>query len=151
MTRRLSGADVTLTAVVLVHFAISAVHGFAHTRANVLLAPAALAFVFTVILAGPLVGLVLRHTILPRTGAWIIAATLTASLVFGLVNHFVMDGADHVMRVVGSSQTLFGVTAALLAISEALGAGLAVHAAEGVRGAGGARVGGEDAPAQAHQ
>ena len=151
MTRRLSGADVTLTALVLAHFAISAVHGFAHTRANVALPPAAMSFVVVVILAGPLLGLVLRHAVLPRAGAWIIAATLTGSFVFGLLNHFVMDGADHVMRVVGPSHTLFGVTAALLAISEALGAGLAVHAAVGVRGAGGARVSGKDAPAPAHQ
>jgi len=139
MTRRLSGADVTLTAVVLVHFAISAVHGFAHTRANVALPPAGMAFVVVVILAGPIVGLVLRHAILPRTGAWIIVATLTASFVFGLANHFVIEGADHVVRVVESSRTLFGATAALLAVSEALGAGLAVRAAAGHRGADGRR------------
>ena len=48
-----------LTAAVLLHLVVSIVHGTAHAGAHVPLSPAANLFVFTVILAGPLVGLAL--------------------------------------------------------------------------------------------
>ena len=47
----------SMAAVVLAHFAVTVVHGVAHTEAHVSLSPGANVFVFTVILAGPLVGL----------------------------------------------------------------------------------------------
>jgi hypothetical protein len=48
-----------LTAAVLVHLAISIIHGRAHVGAHVPLSPEANLFVFIVILAGPLIGLAL--------------------------------------------------------------------------------------------
>src|SRR4051812_11333382 len=78
-----------LLAVVLVHLAVSIFHGQAHTGAHVALSAAAAAFVYIVILAGPLVGLALLrwHA---AAGAWTIAASLGGALVFGLVNHFII-------------------------------------------------------------
>jgi disulfide bond formation protein DsbB len=57
-----------------------------------------------------------------RPGARLVGATMAASLLFGLVNHFLAPGADHVGHVVGPSRTLFGATAVLLVVTEAAGA-----------------------------
>jgi hypothetical protein len=64
-----------------------------------------------------------------RTGAWIVAASMSGALVFGLVNHFVIGGSDHVMHVAAEWRMLFGVTAALLVVSEAIGAGAGIWCA----------------------
>ena len=83
-----------LGVIVIGHLAISFIHGTAHARANISMSPAANLFVFGVILAGPLIGLALALRS-RRVGAWVIGITLAASLVFGVVNHFVLAGADH--------------------------------------------------------
>ena len=113
---------------VLAHLAVSIVHGTAHDGAHVPLTPAANLFVFIVILAGPLVGLGLTWPA-QRIGAWVIAATLAGSLVFGLVNHFVLDSPDHVAHVSSDWRSLFTTTAILLVVTEGLGAGLALRLA----------------------
>jgi hypothetical protein len=87
-----------------------------------------MAFVFIVIMAGPLIGLGwmwnpstslgARRT----TGARVIGVTMAASLVFGLVNHFVIAGADRVDHVAMEWRMMFGSTAAILAVIEAAGA-----------------------------
>jgi hypothetical protein len=117
-----------LTAAVLSHLVISIVHGWAHTGANVPLSRSANLFVFSVIVAGPLVGLVMTWPA-QRIGAWLIAATMAGSLVFGLVNHFVFASPDHVAHVAGQWRPLFASTAVLLAITEAIGFGLAIRVA----------------------
>ena len=117
-----------LAAAVLAHLVVSVVHGTAHDGAHVPLTPAANLFVFIVILAGPLVGLGLTWPA-QRIGAWVIAATLAASLVFGLVNHFVLDSPDHVAHVAPDWRSLFTTTAILLIVTEGLGAGLALRLA----------------------
>ena len=116
-----------LIAAVLVHLLISAVHGLAHARAQVPLSLAANLFVFIVILAGPLIGLVLTLWS-KRVGAWVIGITMAASLVFGVANHFVLATPDHVSHVDPHWRPLFAATALLLAITEALGAALAIRA-----------------------
>jgi hypothetical protein len=117
-----------LIAIVLSHLAVSIVHGAAHDQAQVPLSPAANLFVFIVILAGPLVGLALTWPA-ERIGSWLIAITMAGSLVFGVVNHFVLASPDHVAHVAAQSRALFTTTAVLLALTEALGAGLAIRIA----------------------
>jgi hypothetical protein len=117
-----------LIAAVLSHLFISGVHGWTHAEANVPLSRAATVFVYTVILAGPPVGLVVTWPA-ERIGAWLIAITMAASLVFGVVNHFVFDSPDHVAHVAGQWRPLFATTAVLLALTEAIGAGLAIGVA----------------------
>jgi hypothetical protein len=109
-----------LAAVVLIHLAINIAHGRAHAGAQVPLPLAGALFVYVVILAGPLVGLAVSGW-RPRAGAWIVAASMGGALVFGLVNHFLIAGSDHVMQVAAEWRMLFGVTAALLVLSEAIG------------------------------
>ena len=131
MSGNSSSAWKWLTAVVLSHLVISFVHGAAHAQAHVPLSLPANLFVYIVILAGPLVGL---GIVLPglktwptrvRIGTWVIVVTMLGSLVFGLVNHFVLSSPDHVSHVDPEWRLLFGTTAVLLAMTEALGSGLA--------------------------
>ena len=110
----------SLAALVIVHFALAVVHGVAHTGAHVPLTPVALAFVIVVIQLGPLVGLALTR-VQPRGGAAVVAASMAGALLFGVVNHFVLAGPDHVSHVDSEWRLLFGSTAALLALSEAGG------------------------------
>jgi hypothetical protein len=52
---------------------------------------------------------------------------MAGSHVFGLVNHFVLGSPDHVAHVAPQWRPLFATTAALLAVTEALGSGLAIR------------------------
>jgi hypothetical protein len=119
-----------LAAAVLSHLVISIVHGAAHAEAQVPLSREATLFVFIVILAGPVVGLALTWPA-ERIGSWLIAITMAGSLVFGLVNHFVLASPDHVGHVVPEWRPLFAMTAILLAVTETLGSGLAIGLARG--------------------
>ena len=117
-----------LRAVVLVHLVISIVHGRAHDGAHVPLPFAGTLFVYIVILTGPLAGLAVSRW-RPRAGASIVAASMSGAVVFGLVNHFIIDGPDHVAHVAADWRTMFGVTAALLFVCEAVGTAVGVWAA----------------------
>jgi MFS family permease len=116
-----------LAAAVLIHLAISVVHGAAHDGAQVPLSLAGNLFVYIVILAGPIAGLIASRWF-PREGAWIVAGSMAGALLFGLINHFIIDGPDHVPQVAAEWRSLFGVTAALLVVSEAAGVVLGIRA-----------------------
>jgi hypothetical protein len=124
--------DTWLAAIVLAHLALSLVHGAAHAGAHVMLSPSAALFVYVVILAGPIAGLALQRLTASALGAWLIAASMAGALVFGVVNHFVVDSADHVQRVVGPWRGTFGLTAGLLAAIEAAGTFAGVRSARHV-------------------
>ena len=109
-----------LAALVIVHLAVTVVHGVAHSGAHVSLTPVALAFVILVIQLGPVIGLVLARA-RPRVGAAVVAASMAGALLFGVINHFVLLGSDHVSQVDAGWRVLFGSTAALLALIEAAG------------------------------
>jgi hypothetical protein len=126
MKRIEDGPWAWLGGVVIAHLAISVLHGAAHAQAHIPMSRSANAFVFVVILAGPLIGLALTLRS-RRIGAWLIVVTMAASLIFGFVNHFVLPSADHVAHVDPRWQPLFAATAVLLAITEALGSALAIR------------------------
>jgi hypothetical protein len=107
-----------LAALVIVHLVVTVVHGVAHGGAHVTLTPAALAFVIVVIQVGPLFGLALSRA-RPRGGAAVVAASMAGALLFGVINHFVLPGSDYVGQVDSEWRTVFGSTAALLALIEA--------------------------------
>jgi len=117
-----------LAGIVLVHLIVPFVHGAAHSGAGVFLPLAGALFVYIVILAGPLAGLVLLRW-RPQAGAGVIATTMAGSLVFGVANHFIIQGSDHVAHVAREGQSLFAATAALLAAIEAAGAALGLRLA----------------------
>jgi len=115
-----------MAAAVLAHLAVSIVHGAAHNSAHVPMSTTANLFVFAVILAGPLVGLVLLRRA-ERIGGLIVALTMAGSLLFGFVNHFVVESPDHISHVDVQWRMLFGTTAAMLTITEMLGLTFAVR------------------------
>jgi hypothetical protein len=127
--KRASVVELVMAGAVALHLAVSFVHGAAHAGAAVPLSAAANLFVWVVILAGPLAGLAVWRWVSRRAGAWTVAATLAASLAFGLVNHFVIAGADHVAHVVEAWRVTFGATAVLLALTEASGSAAAIWSA----------------------
>jgi hypothetical protein len=122
-----------LIVAVLAHLVVALVHGATHAEAHVPLSRAANIFVVIVILAGPFVGLALTGSA-ERLGNWVIAFTMAGSLVFGLVNHFVYDSADHVAHVALPWRGLFATTAVLLVLSESLGCILAIRCARERKG-----------------
>jgi hypothetical protein len=125
MSRSDRRGRIWLAAAVLAHLVVSIVHGRAHAGADVPLSNAANVFVFVVIVAGPLIGLGLMWAA-ERPGQWVIAVTMAASLVFGVVNHFVFAGPDHVAHVDATWRPLFASTAVLVAVTELLASGLAI-------------------------
>ena len=117
-----------LIVTVLLHLIVTIAHGSAHSGADIPLSRAGRLFVFTVIFAGPLVGLALTWPAL-RVGSWVIAIAMAGALTFGFINHFVVASPDHVAHVVARWRALFATTAVLLGATEALGAGLALRLA----------------------
>jgi len=51
---------------------------------------------------------------------------MAGALVFGLINHFIIDGSDHVAHVAAAWRTQFSVTAALLVVLEAAGVAIGI-------------------------
>jgi hypothetical protein len=133
MKSRISSPQLVLTGIVLIHLAVNLAHGFAHARANVALSRGAVWFVLLVILVGPILGLVVQRLAPPPLGEWIVAVTLAGALAFGVANHFLIQGADHVSHVAEPWRGLFGSTAVLLVATEALGSAVAVWCATAVR------------------
>jgi hypothetical protein len=115
-----------MSAVVIAHLVVSMAHGAAHTGAQVPLSPLANLFVYTIILAGPLAGLALSWRA-RQVGSWLVAVTMAASFVFGVVNHFAIASPDHVAHVQQQWRPLFTTTAVLLAVTELLGSVLAIR------------------------
>jgi hypothetical protein len=125
MTGNHRSPDGLLTAIVLLHLGVTFVHGWAHAGAVVPVSTISNIFIFTVIIAAPLVGLGILWFLSIEGGAWLLAISLAASFVFGVVNHFVLDSPDHIAHIVAQWSLVFGATALLLALTEAFGSGLA--------------------------
>lgn len=73
-----------------------------------------------VILVAPLVALFWLSRSL-RWGAGLLAVAMAGSLIFGLVNHFLLPGTDNVAGVTGMWRWPFEISAYLLALLEAIG------------------------------
>jgi multidrug transporter EmrE-like cation transporter len=114
---------ITAALVVLVHTVVMLVHGAAHVRLNIALSLWAGVYVLGIVGIGPIAGLIFLRSNRKRTGATILFLTMAGGLLFGLWNHFIAPGADHVMHLQASPWRLpFQATAGLLAVSELTGA-----------------------------
>jgi hypothetical protein len=110
------------TAIVLAHLLIAIVHGMAHADLQIGLSTMQKLFVVLVINICPLAAMVLLWTRNQRAGLWLLSLSMFASLLFGVWNHFVVSGPDHVGEVApGWMGHLFQITAVLLALIEAAG------------------------------
>jgi hypothetical protein len=117
----------TATVIVLLHLAVNIMHGAAHSGAAVPISALQNAFVWIVILVGPLVALWMILTG-RRFGPGLLALTMGGSLVFGIVNHFVIESPDHVGHITSDAWRLpFQLTAAGLVLLEAAGTALGIR------------------------
>ncbi|MGB7923390.1 MAG: hypothetical protein WCF57_09115 [Pyrinomonadaceae bacterium] len=111
--------------VVIVHALVSALHGAAHARLDVSLSQAQTLFVVVVITVAPLLAGLLLWRKQHIAGALLFLCSMVGALVFGVYNHFVASSPDHVAHVAAASSggwvAVFQVTAALLAVVEAVG------------------------------
>src|SRR4029450_11080494 len=112
---------IILAAVVVLHLLVSLVHGWAHGTAGVGGNGPSMAFVLIIIIAGPLVGLAWMWKN-PVRGARIIGVTMAASLLFGLINHFIIAGPRRPHRAVAHARTIFELKGMLLVLTEVAGA-----------------------------
>lgn len=133
MRRRRSTSETVLAYIVIFHLGLSAIHGLAHARAKVFLSSASTLFVLIVILIAPIAGLLIQRFVHPHAGALIIALSLAGAFLFGVANHFLIHGADHVSQIAQPQRALFGLTAACLALTEFFGAVLAFWCAAHLR------------------
>jgi hypothetical protein len=112
--------------VILIHFAISVVHGLAHSHLGIRLSAAQQAFVAVVITAAPLMAGYLLWRSNLRAGGAMLAASMAGALIFGVYYHFIATGADNVNQVYalgsGNWRSLFEETAIEIAGLEVLGA-----------------------------
>ncbi len=117
-----------LGVLVVAHLLINITHGAAHQELHVTLPPAGMLFVIVVILLCPLLALALLWTSQKSLGLLLLTVSMAASSVFGLYNHFLVRGSDHVSaQLPGPAGTVFVVTAYLLFLTEALGASLGLY------------------------
>lgn len=121
-TVRRDGAFIC-TAVVVVSVAVNVAHTASHAGQHVMSLPSwQLAFIAVVIYAAPVVAVVLLWTTYRATGAWLLVASMAGSLVFGLLYHFLVPGADNVFaQPPGTWRAAFVVTAVLLSSLQAAG------------------------------
>lgn len=116
------------TVLVLAHLLINIVHGTAHLQLHVALPLAGMLFVIVVILLCPLLAFTLLWTPQKRLGLLLLTVSMAASALFGLYNHFLVRGSDHVSaQTPGPWGTVFIVTAYMLFLTEALGTFLGLY------------------------
>jgi hypothetical protein len=108
--------------LIVLHLAVSLLHGQAHSGAAVALTPFGYAYVLIVITLAPLAAGVLLMLHWRKSGALLLAVSMLGSFVFGAWYHFFAAGSDNVSEVLGPWHSTFAWTAAALAILELLGA-----------------------------
>ncbi len=116
------------TVIVLAHLLVNIIHGVAHRELHIQLGPAAMLFVIGVIVLCPLLAMVLLWTSQKRLGLILLVLSMAGSFLFGLYNHFVAIGPDHVgKQASGPWGTTFALTAYLLLLTEAIGSYIGLH------------------------
>ena len=115
------------TTIVLVHLLITIVHGMAHADLQIGLSTTQKLYVLLVINVCPLIAMALLWSKHQNAGFVLLSLSMFASLLFGVWNHFVVSGPDHVAEVAeGAMGHVFQITAVLLALIESAGAWLGI-------------------------
>jgi hypothetical protein len=114
-------------AIILVHLGIAVLHGSAHKNLFIGLSVSQEFFVWTVIIAAPLIAAILLLVRMRRAGGLFLFLSMAGSIVFGAWNHFLMQGADNIASSPPTGWGLaFRVTASLLFLTEGLGCALGI-------------------------
>lgn len=98
------------------------VHNQAHQQIDVALSSAQNAFALIVIVIAPIIAAVFLWRGSERIGAILLTASLIGSLIFGVVNHFMIDSPDQLAHITSSNWgNIFVISAYALAITELVG------------------------------
>lgn len=125
MTAKDQWLRTSLVTIVVIHFIIVLWHGAAHGEIPVQLSSAQTAFVIIVITLLPVIGGGLLWSRRKIAAAWLITLSMLAALVFGVINHFMLESSDYVVEVpVNAWRHSFVLSAALVAVTEAIGTAL---------------------------
>jgi hypothetical protein len=120
-------------AVVLANALVLLLHDAAHRDLGIPLDAWQKAFVYTVIVPGPIVALLVLHRA-PRGGYALLLVSMLGSLLFGLHHHYGVVSPDHVDHLpAGEARALFRLTAFSMAFVEAAGVVVAVLGLRRVR------------------
>ena len=115
------------TFVVVAHAVMVVLHGLAHGAIPVSLSWSQGLFIGIVISFAPILAAILLWTQFSRAGAALLLGSMLGAFIFGLYNHFILVGPDHVSQVPNTGWgILFQITAVLLALIEGLGVGVSV-------------------------
>jgi len=117
-------ASLIATAIVLVRQLVAMLHGNAHEQLGVGLSPWQNAFVYTIIVAAPIVAAILYWTRYAAAGALLLGISMLAGMLFGIYFHFIAVSPDHISHLpAGDAQGFFIATAMLLVPVELVGTG----------------------------
>jgi len=109
--------------VVVVHHAVAGLHAVAHGALGISLTLFQGTFVAGVIIAAPSAAVILLATRHANWGSLLLVVSMLASLVFGIVYHVLLPGADNMFEVgQGGWAILFQTTGPALSVLEGLGA-----------------------------
>ncbi len=115
----------TLSIVVVAHFLVTYWHGAAHSTLDIQLPFAKNVFVYTVIVAAPIVATILVWTGRRKIGLAIFAGSMVGAFVFGAYHHYVLVSPDNIAHLPAGTAAEHGQfvdSAAVLASLELLAA-----------------------------
>ena len=108
--------------IVVAHSIVAMVHNQAHQQIDVALSSAQNAFALIVIVIAPIIAAVFLWRGSERIGATLLTASLIGSLIFGVVNHFMLDSPDQLAHIISSGWgNIFVISAYALASTELAG------------------------------
>ena len=111
----------SLVAIAGLHLVVGAVHHFAHVLADVENTPLELLFIVVIVTIVPWATIYVAWKKTLKIGAALFSLSMAASLVFGLVLHFGIDGPDLHSNVVPAHSAIFLYSALGLALVEFAG------------------------------
>lgn len=114
--------------LVLVHHAVALIHDNAHSELAIALSMFQKSFIYIVITALPVVGVILLWTPYQKIGPSLIILGMGGGLVFGIYHHYMFQSPDHISYLPKGSvqiQETFIWTAGMLAIFEGVCAAVA--------------------------
>lgn len=124
MTRKLAAVA---TIIVIIHAVVVSLHALAHGKLEIQAARLDTMYIVLVIIIAPLAAGVLIWTKYRRIGLIVLGLSMLGAFVYGVYNHFFSPGIDNVANVAeGRWGMVFGLTAILLAVVEAVGCAAAV-------------------------
>lgn len=110
--------------VVAIHTLVAFVHNQAHRQIDVSLSLFQSTFALTVIVVAPGVAAAIIWRGHPHRGANLLVTSMLASVIFGVVNHFMIDSPDQLAHISNDGWgNIFTVTAYALALTELIGIG----------------------------